>query len=186
MKYVKKLIGDRIYLSPRSIEDAEIFVEWMNDFETTDYTGRSHKIMTLEAEKKYLEENINAEANFSIVTLEDNKLIGTVGIEKIDHTNRTGTLGIFIGDKNYRNNGYGTEAIKLILEYGFHYLNLNNIELTVMEFNERAIKCYEKCGFKKVGQRRKCKFINNKYYDIIIMDILAEEFEGDYIRNKNI
>lgn len=186
MKYFKKLIGDRIYLSPRSIEDAEIFAEWMNDFQITDYTGRSHKIITLEAEKEYLEKSINAECNFAIVTLENNKLIGTIGIEKIDYMNRTGTLGIFIGDKNYRNNGYGTEAIKLILEYGFHYMNLNNIDLSVMEFNERAIKCYEKCGFKEVGRRRKSKFINNKYYDIIRMDILAEEFEGEYIRNKNI
>lgn len=186
MKYFKKLVGDRIYLSPRSIEDAEKFTEWMNDFETTDYTGRSHKMMTLEAEKKYLEESINSEANFAIVTLEDNKLIGTVAIEKIDHTHRIGTLGVFIGDKDYRNNGYGTEAIRLILEYGFHYLNLNNIDLTVMEFNERAKRCYEKCGFKEIGRRRKCKFINNKYHDVISMDILAEEFQGDYIKNKNI
>ena len=186
MKYFKKLVGDRIYLSPKSIEDAEIFVEWMNDFATTDYLGRSNKIMAIEAEKKYLEENTNAEANFAIITLEDDKLIGTVSIEKIDHTHRTGTLGIFIGDKDYRNNGYGTETIRLILEYGFYYLNLNNIDLSVMSFNERAKKCYEKCGFKEIGRRRKCRFINNKYYDVISMDILAEEFEGDYIRNKNI
>ena len=55
-----------------------------------------------------------------------------------------------------------------------------------MEFNTRALKCYEKCGFKEYGRRRKCKFINGKYYDSISMDILREEFEGDYIRNKNI
>ena len=59
MKYFKKLVGDRIYLSPRNAEDAEIFAEWMNDFETTDYIGRSSGVVTLEGEKKYLENSNN-------------------------------------------------------------------------------------------------------------------------------
>ena len=186
MKYFKKLVGDRIYLSPRNSEDVEIFTEWLNDFETTDYTGRSSALVTLDGERKYLEENSSPEAIFVIVTLEDDKMIGTVSLESIDSINRSATLGIFIGDKNYRNNGYGTEAIKMILEFGFKYLNLYNIKLDLMEFNERALKCYTKCGFKEYGRRRKCKFVDGKYYDSIAMDILADEFEGSYIRNKNV
>lgn len=186
MKYFKKLIGDRIYLSPRNSEDVEQFTEWMNDFQTTDYIGRSGQLVTLDGEKKYLEENSNAEASFVIVTLDENKMIGTVALEQINHINRTATLGIFIGDKDYRENGYGTEAIRLILEYGFHYLNLNNIDLRVLDLNERAKKCYQKCGLKECGKRRKACFLNGKYYDTLHMEILADEFEGDWIRNKNI
>lgn len=186
MKYFRKLVGERIYLSPRSIEDAEIFTEWLNDFKTTDYLGRSGCLISLEGEKKYLEENNDKEASFVIVTLEKNQMIGTVSLEDINYINRTATLGIFIGDKNFRGNGYGTEAIRLLLDYGFNYMNLNNIKLDVMEFNERAIKCYEKCGFKEYGRRRKFGFINGKYYDRIEMDILAEEFKESYIKNKNI
>ncbi len=186
MKYFKKLIGERIYLSPRNNEDIEKFTEWLNDFETTDYIGRSGAIMTIEKEKEYLESHSGDEANFSIIRLEDDEIIGTVGLEYINHLNRRATLGIFIGEKEDRNKGYGTEAIKMLLEYGFKYLNLNNIKLDLMEFNERAYRCYQKCGFKEYGRRRKCNFINGKYYDTIEMDILAEEFEGDYIRNKNI
>ena len=186
MKYFKKLVGDRIYLSPRNSEDVEKFTEWLNDFETTDYTGRSGILTTLDGERKYLEENSNPEATFVIVTLEDNKMIGTVSLEDINWINRTATLGIFIGDKEFRSKGYGTEAIRLILEYGFKYMNLYNIKLDLMEFNERALKCYEKCGFKEYGRRRKCKFVNGKYYDSISMDILADEFTGDVIKNKNI
>lgn len=186
MRYFKKLVGDRIYLSPRSTEDGEKFTEWLNDFETTDYLGRSNQIVSLESERKFLENNISDEAIFVMVTLDGDKMIGSVSLENINHVHRTGTLGIFIGDKDYRNNGYGTEAIRLILEYGFKYLNLNNINLHVMSFNERAIKCYKKCGFKECGRRRECRYINNEYYDIISMDILKEEFEGDFIRNKNI
>lgn len=184
-KYFKKLIGERIYLSPRNCEEVEKFTEWLNDFETTDYTGRSAYITTLEGEKKYFEEKIDRNYNFFIVTLDTDKLIGTVGLENYDGINRTATLGIFIGDKEYRSQGYGAEAIKLILDYGFNYLNLNNIKLDLMSFNERALKCYQKCGFKEYGRRRKCKFINGKYYDSIEMDILAEEFKKSYIKNKN-
>ena len=186
MKYFKKLVGERIYLSPRSIEDLEKYTEWMNNFEVTDYTGRSHQIMTIEAEKRYLEENINEEAVFAIVDIEKDKLIGSIGLHKVNHFKRTATLGIFIGDKDYRNKGYGTEAIKLILDYGFNYLNLNNINLDLLEFNERAFACYKKCGFKEYGRRRKSEFVDGKYYDRISMDILEEEFTGKYIKNRNI
>lgn len=186
MKYFKKLLGDRIYLSPRSIEDAEKFTEWMNDFEVTDYTGRSGAIMSLEGERKYLQENSNPEATFSIITLNEDKLIGTVGLERVDHMNRTATLGIFIGDKEYLSKGYGTEAIRLLLDYGFNYMNLHSIKLHLMSFNERALKCYKKCGFKETGRIRENRFINGKYYDTIAMDILENEFSEGYIRNKNI
>ena len=186
MKYFKKLVGDNIYLSPRSTEDAEKFTEWFNDFNTTDYLGRSAQIMSLDGEKKYLEENAAVANAFVIVTNADDKMIGTVSLERINMHHRTAVLGIFIGAPEYRSKGYGTEAIKLILDYGFNYLNLNNIRLDVMAFNERAIKCYKKCGFKEYGRRRECRFINGKYYDVISMDILAREFTESFIKNKNI
>lgn len=184
--YYKKLIGKNIYLAPRTLEDAEKFAKWFNDFKTTDYIGMSAKIMTLEKEKEYIANHMDDEASLNIVTLDKDKLIGTVGLEHIDHVNMTATLGIFIGDQKEREKGYGTEAIKLILDYGFNYLNLNNIKLDVIEFNERAIACYKKCGFKEYGRRRKCEFIDGKYYDRISMDILKEEFTGKYILNRNI
>ena len=182
MKYYKKIVGDRIYLSPRNSEDYELFAEWLNDPQVADYIGKSASLITNEAEKEFLDKNNNPEATFAIVDLEKDKMVGTVGIE----LNRRGTLGIFIGDKDYRDKGYGTEAIRLVLEYGFKYLNLKNIKLDLVSANERAYRCYQKCGFKEYGRRRKCQFINGKYYDKISMDILDEEFEGNYIRNKNL
>lgn len=186
MKYLKKLVGDNIYLSPRNTEDAEKFTEWLNDFKVTDYIGKSACLITLEDEKKYFENKKENECIFFIVSIKDDKLIGTVGLHNVNNIDRCATLGIFIGEKIGRNKGFGTEAIRLILEYGFKYLNLNNIKLDVLEFNERAQACYKKCGFKEYGRRRKSEFLYGKYYDRIEMDILAEEFEGDFIRNKNI
>ena len=190
MQYYKKLIGDRIYLSPKGASDDEIqkFTEWMNDFEVTDYIGRSGNLITLIGEKDYLE-NIARDSknrNFDIITLNDNKLIGTVSLENINWIERSAVLGIFIGDNEFRNNGYGTEAIKLLLEYGFKYLNLHSIRLDLLAVNERAHKCYLKCGFRDTGCSREEIFLNGKYYDKLHRDILENEFDGDYIRNKNI
>ncbi len=74
----------------------------------------------------------------------------------------------------------------MLLDYGFNYLNLHEIQLDVMSFNERAIRCYEKAGFKQYGRRRESEYVNGKYYDRISMDILKSEFKENYIKNKNI
>ena len=190
MNYFKKLVGDRIYLSPKGSSEEEIqkYTEWMNDFQVTDYTGRSAYICTLAGEKEYLEnlEKRNDSRDFDIVELNSNKLIGTVSLEHINSVERSAVLGIFIGDEDYRNEGYGTESIKLILEYGFKYLNLHSVRLDLLEVNERAHKCYLKCGFKDSGCSREQIFLNGKYYNRLHMDILESEFEGDYIRNKHV
>lgn len=190
MQYFKKLVGDRIYLSPKGASEEEIekFTEWMNDFQVSDYIGRSGQLVSLMGEKSWLEntDQCNENRNFNIVDLNNNKLVGTVGLEQFNWIERSAVLGIFIGDKDYRSNGYGTEAIKLLLEYGFKYLNLHSIRLSLISINERAHKCYLKCGFKDVGINRDRFFVNGKYYDMINMDILENEFNGDFIRNKNI
>ena len=73
MKYFKKLVGERIYLSPKSGEDAEKFTEWLNDFETTDYLGRSYRTVTLQGEKEYLEKDTDSKASFAIVEKDTDK-----------------------------------------------------------------------------------------------------------------
>ena len=103
-----------------------------------------------------------------------------------DYTGRSGQITTLSGKKDYRSNGYGTEAIRLLLEYGFKYLNLHSIRLDLLAINERAHKCYLKCNFKDTGKSREEIFLNGKYYDKLHMDIPENEFDGDYIRNKNI
>lgn len=90
-------------------------------------------------------------------------------------------LGIVIGEKSYWNKGFGQDATKQLLDYGFNLLNLNNIMLGVFSFNKAAINCYKKIGFKEIGCRRQARIISNKKYDIVFMDILAEEFTSIYV-----
>ena len=187
MKYYKKLLGEKVYLSPMNSEDVEKFTTWMNDFNVTDYIARSSMLVTNEGEKRWI--NSVVEGNtylFAIVKNEDDKLIGNIELIKTDFINRKATLGIMIGESDERSKGYGCEAIKLLVDFAFNYLNLESINLTVLDFNERAKKCYTKAGFKESGRHRKSRFINGKYYDAIYMDLLKEEFNGNFIKNKNI
>ena len=146
MKYFKKLLGDNIFLSPKNADDetVEKFTKWLNDFNTTDYIGRSSTVYTLQGEREYLQNNSNQEASFFIIESVNNNLIGTISLENIDHINRKATLGIFIGDTGERNKGYGAEAINLILDYGFNYLNLNNIKASPINSIKEGNKIYFK------------------------------------------
>ena len=187
MKYYKKIVGERIYLSPMNVEDAAKYVEWFCDFRMTDGIGQSSKLVSVDAEREWIEKTLKEnEYVFAIVDLENDKLIGNCGIHDINHKDRCATVGIFIGEEQNRSKGYGKETLRLLLDYGFNYLNLNNIMLGVMSFNERAIACYKKVGFKEIGRRRQSYYLNGKYYDSVYMDILKEEFKEEYIKNKNI
>lgn len=183
MKYFKKLIGEKCYLSPISIEDAEQYVEWLNDMEVSKNLVMSSRQITLEKEREILSNmSKNQSQIFGIIDKSNDKLIGNCSLFNIDHHDGKAGFGIFIGDKSYWNKGYGTEATKLILDYGFNILNLHNIWLEVYSYNLSAIKSYEKVGFKLVGKKREAKRINGQWFDEVYMDILDHEFESVYIK----
>lgn len=187
MKYYKKLIGEKVYLSPVSAEDVEIYTRWMNDFNVTDYIGKSSALYTLPQEEVWVK-SVTEGKNyiFSIIKNEEDKLIGTVGLNNINYIDRRATLGIMIGENNERSKGYGTESINLLLDFAFNYLNMNSINLTLLAVNDRAKRCYEKVGFKEFGKQRQSRYLNGKYYDTIHMDILKSEFKQSFIKNKNV
>jgi RimJ/RimL family protein N-acetyltransferase len=179
MRYFKKLKGKRIYLSPINIEDVETYTEWLNDLDVTISLGNPGFLYGLEKEKEALEGMIKGGNDFAIITNDDDRLIGNCGLFSVNERHRKAELGIMIGDKNYWDQGYGREAIELVLNYGFNILNLNNIMLNVYSFNKRAIKCYENIGFKEIGRRRETYILGKRKYDEILMDILADEFGHD-------
>jgi RimJ/RimL family protein N-acetyltransferase len=173
--YFKKMVGKKCYLSPMDINDADKYTEWLNDLELTVNLTLYNSIINVENEKVFLG-NLSKEHNYSIIDIETDELIGSCGFIDLDHLNQTAEAGIFIGNKNHWNKGIGTEALGLLLDYGFKALNLHNIQLRVYSFNERAIKSYKKIGFKIVGKRREALRRGNKLYDIVYMDILFDEF----------
>ncbi len=182
MKYFRKLIGEKCYLSPISIEDVERYTEWVNDLEIGQFVLFSSTIYDLEKEKDALQGLMNNGIVFAIVEKDTNKVIGNCGLSLVNEVHRRATFGIFIGEKTYWNQGIGTEATALILDYGFNIMNLNNISLEVVTYNQRAIRCYEKVGFKFVGRRREHVFMAGRYHDVLIYDILASEFSSPYVQ----
>ena len=176
MRYFEKMKGDRIYLSPINPEDVLTYTKWINDLETAGYLGRSSEMYSLPKERKMLEHLAEEGQNFCIVKRDGHKPLGNCSLFDINPIYQRAELGLFIGDDGERSQGYGQEAISLILDYGFNILNLNNIMLKVFSFNTRAITCYERVGFKEIGRRRESYFFKGKYHDEIYMDILAREF----------
>jgi RimJ/RimL family protein N-acetyltransferase len=183
MPYYKKLVGDKCYLSPCSLEDAEKWTEWFNDLEVAiPMGGEAYTPISLDGQRELIMEIIrNKYHNFNIVDLETDGPIGRCLLFYIDQVNRRARLGIVIGEKALWNQGYGQDATRLMLDYGFNLLNLNSIELDTVSFNERAINCYKKVGFKVIGKRRQARIIGGKKFDEVLMDILAEEFESVYV-----
>lgn len=175
MKYFPKIVGDHLYLSPMNVEDAPIYVKWLNDKTVSENLGLDTKVTTLEGEKEWLKRSQN-QYNFAIVLRENDKLIGNISFGDVDLIHRNAMLQIFIGDEENRGKGYGKEAIKLLLEYGFNNLNLNNIMLSVYSFNKSAIRVYESLGFKKFGIRHKSHYFKGQFYDEIQMEILKDEY----------
>lgn len=182
MKYFRQLKGNKVYLTPPSLDDAPKYCEWLNDMEIiinlqTDWS------LSVERERELLTNLIN-QTNiklYGIVDIKTDQLLGSCGLHDIDLINGSAQFGIFIGDKNYHGKGYGTEATQLILDFGFNVMNLYNIYLSVYSYNESAIKSYLKAGFKEIGRRRKARYINGTRYDIVFMDIIRDEFESPLI-----
>ncbi|MBW6514110.1 MAG: GNAT family N-acetyltransferase [Candidatus Syntrophosphaera sp.] len=181
MKYFRKLIGEKCYLSPVSLEDAERYTEWLNDLEIGQFLLSSSTVFDLEKERDALKNLMKNDVVFAIVEKDTNKVIGNCGLHEVSNVHRRANFGIFIGEKTYWNQGIGTEATALIIDYAFNIMNLNNISLEVVAYNQRGIRCYEKVGFKYVGRRRDYIFMAGKYHDVMIYDILASEFSSPFV-----
>ena len=179
------IIGKKIYL--RGIEKEDIsgnMSQWSNDPEITHYmvmgaVPNSGVIYcswnTLEEEYEQLK-NSDKDIVFAIVDKESDKIIGIIGLYGISWIPRLAELRIVIGDKDYWGKGYGTEAIKLVVDYAFDKLNLNNVYLGVNAEHKGAIKAYKNAGFVEEGILRKVQYRNSKYYDAVRMSILREEY----------
>jgi len=120
---------------------------------------------------------------FHVKTLADDRLIGFVNLSVSRVFHRDAWVGIGLGDRDYWGHGYGTEAMQLALRYAFLELNLYRVTLDVFEYNPRAIRSYEKAGFTHEGRYRESIRKDGKWYDVLIMGILKDEWLA---RNKEL
>lgn len=176
------IVGERVRLRGVEKEDLEKFVVWLNDQEVRENLLIYHPWATWQEENWFqgLKDREPAELPLVIDVLTEDGwlLIGNSSFHKVDWRSRSAEVGIFIGDKKYWNKGYGSEAMQLILQFGFNRLNLNRIYLQVFETNPRAIRAYEKCGFVLEGRLRQDMFLDGRYIDVFIMSILRDEWKS--------
>lgn len=177
MKQVKFLEGTQIYLRPIGVDDAEWYFHNLFDTETRRLTG-TQRNFSREIITSYIEgKNHDSSSILLLIALQENdELIGDIALQDIDPINRNCNIRIAISSQAQTGKGYGSEALKLMLNYGFGILNLHRIELNVFDYNARALHVYEKLGFKREGIQREALYYDHKYHDSITMGILAHEF----------
>jgi len=135
--------------------------------------------------EKELEENGVELFEFSIHTVADDRLIGDVGLDGVRWNHSESFVGIGIGEREFWGQGYGTEAMQLILRYAFSELNLQRVSLNVFSYNSRAIRSYEKVGFIHEGRARNVLQRDGQRYDLVFMGILREEWIARYHGDGN-
>ena len=132
------------------------------------------------AELKWMEEEV-AELSpsgyfFGIRTLAEDKLIGELGLEVVNWSGRDAFVGLGIGEIEYWSKGYGTDVMKVLLRFAFTEVNLKRVSLGVFEYNPRAVRSYEKAGFRHEGRLRSLLSREGRRWDNLYMGILREEW----------
>lgn len=158
-----------------------------NDIEIVSCLVAPFRYINYDTDQKWFEDYMkNRSHNVRCVLCakdEPANILGYVGLLNIDYISRKSDFYIQIAKKN-QGKKYGYTAIVLILQHAFYNLNLNRVELVVLEYNERAIRLYEKAGFKKEGLQRQAVYKNGKYENLIFMAILKEDFIATIYEDK--
>jgi RimJ/RimL family protein N-acetyltransferase len=176
------LKGEKVILRPVRRSDIEYFLKWFNDPEVLQYL-KMYLPMTEMAEEKFIENLGSAGVATSIVLVievideKNNKPIGNTALSHIHPKDHHAVFGIVIGEKDYWSKGYGTEAARLIIRYGFDQLNLHRINSSAISFNERSIRLHKRVGFTEEGRQRETDFKNGRYHDHVIFGLLRTEWQ---------
>lgn len=175
------LRGERVGLHPLAREDLALIRQWSNDPELRGLIGSVTPLGESDDEK-FIEKVYNSEDRiwFSVWSLEEKKIVGEAGLLRMFPAWRTTDMTIIIGDRDARGKGYGLETARLLLNYAFGYLNFHRVAIGVVGFNTKALKFWERAGFKQEGIQRDGYYYNHHYHDFIMMSILEEEYRERY------
>lgn len=177
--------GDLVRLRALEMSDLDIIMQHWNAFEIRKYLGTPLP-MSKNAEREWLESATKHSPwkdGKIVLAIEDKKtgeFLGTISLFDISPQMRRAEFGIAIHQPSNHNKGYGTDATGVTLWIGFHVLGLNSIYLYALDRNKRAIRAYEKAGFKHVGVFRNAIYVEGQFQGLVAMDILSEEFAEQF------
>src|SRR3990172_127929 len=173
------LKGKKVLLRPMKQEDIVRQHEFNQDPELYALDSTYPRVSPLESAQAFYESRTRFDENIAPFAIEaDEKYIGYCSLMDLRNPHGNLELGIMIGDREYWGRGYGRDAVRLLLDYGFRHLGARRIALTTHAKNERAIRCYLACGFVEEGRPRKVVWIEGEYTDLVNMSILREEWQS--------
>ncbi len=169
---MSNLIGNVIRLRPIESCDADILCQWKNDEDVYRYLGGGYQPVAFDQYSKWVEGMIDqtGRARRFIIESADKMPIGMIGLYEINWIHRTCEVGLFIGDRQIRRKGVGSEAYSLLEAFARDYLNLRKINLKVVTDNEQGCSFWRKMGFESAGILHEERYINGAYCDLEIME----------------
>jgi RimJ/RimL family protein N-acetyltransferase len=177
------LQGEKVGLALLRREDVPAIARWNQDLEFTASIGTPGEAHTLEMRQEAFERNSRVRPDsveIAVMRLNGGELVGFGGLFDITRA-LTATLFVGIGERGLWGQGYGTEATRLICEYGFFFRSLYSIKVEVNGYNRRAISLYERLGFRMAGRIRGAILLNGSRHDQVVMDLLRSELELKHV-----
>lgn len=174
---MKKLLeGHHIRLTRFQPEDTEVMQRLLDDATfARHFSATPYRHLSMDKIEKMMATDAPETFRFAIRNFEDERMIGIVALEDILYTHGTAWLMIGI-DPDCEGQGYAADAMETVLEYAFAELNLHRIQLTVFEYNTRAIQLYERLGFVQEGRYRAFLRRDGKRYDMLLYGLLEPEW----------
>ena len=174
----KMIVGEKVILRAIEPSDVRQLWEWTQDEELMRLRDFPAPPTSLAAAQKEYEESLGGCCNCLrlAVTTVSGELIGESALRSVDQRVGSADFTIAIGNKTYWGQGYGTDATRALAKYAFEQMHLHRITLYVHASNTRAIRVYEKCGFKHEGRLRQAEYLDGEYSDVLVMGLLREDF----------
>ena len=180
-----RLVSDRVRLRPHVASDAPDHVRWRNDAEVAFWaTANDIRFWPVAAAavdhwfSNRLPEMDPASDGVYAVDLRDGRHIGMVDYRDVNSVARSATVGITIGEKDLWGQGYGSEALRLLIHYLFDHLNLHRVQSDTWSGNERAMRSFARIGFREEGRLRDAVWGPGRYFDSVVMGLLRAEWPG--------
>ncbi|RAL24146.1 GNAT family N-acetyltransferase [Thermoflavimicrobium daqui] len=178
---VSFLEGKKIYLHQVSIEDTDLYFQFLFDPEVRKLTGIPNTF-TREQVRQYIRSKTKDTTSLLLLIAQkgSNTVIGDIALHNIDTVNRSANIRVFISDEQNQEKGYEYEVLNLVLEYGFGILKLHRMELNVFSYNEKVLHVFKKIGFQKEEVHN-----SQRYRNSVIMSILGEKYRELKSSNDN-
>jgi RimJ/RimL family protein N-acetyltransferase len=174
----KRLVGSGVELRRHDRRNYPLYARWYADREVWNLTSWTQAPLRGATVQRLFEDRelSPADDSFAIHRPGDSEPVGVVSLMNVNEANLSADLSIIVGSERDRHEGFGTEAIGLLLDYAFDERGLNRVGLSVFEFNEPARSAYEKLGFREEGRLRQALRRDGRFYDAILMSVLADEW----------